>query len=245
VSDSGNVVIRKSFILFAVVCLTVMAVLYAATHKREFTRSDKALVAEYMSTEPVRRLQVGAGSHNLPGWLNSDIEPIAGQFYLDVTERFPFDDGTLHYIYAEQLIEHLPYEKSVFFLKESHRVLASGGKIRLATPNLSRLLALFNPTKTPIQQHLLDYQIQRYKLSSTPLPETVTLNLFFREWGHQFLYDPQSLRATLEHAGFMSVAEFELGISDDKNLSGIEMHWKDGGKELDQYTSMYFEAMRP
>jgi len=190
-------------------------------------------------------LQVGAGRHNLPDWLNSDIEPIEGQIYLDVTHPFPFPDETFRYVYAEQLIEHLPYENAVIFLKESRRVLAPGGKIRLATPNLLQLLALFNITKTPIQQKLLDYQIRVNHVSSTPLPETMTLNLFFRAWGHQFVYDPQSLRATLEQAGFTSVTERNLGISDENDLRGIEMHWEDGGKDLDEYTSMYFEATRP
>jgi len=152
----------------------------SALRGRTLSRSERALVDQYLATHSVRSLQVGAGPHNLPGWLNSDIEPMRDQIYLDVTQPFPFRDETFRYVYAEQLIEHLPYEQAVFFLKESRRVLMSGGKIRLATPNLLRLLALFNVTKTPIQQKLIDYQIQFYHLSKTPLPETVTLNLFFR-----------------------------------------------------------------
>ena len=233
--------------LLVVFTLAIVAtsMVLSALRGRTLSRSERALVDQYLATHSVRSLQVGAGPHNLPGWLNSDIEPMRDQIYLDVTQLFPFRDETFRYVYAEQLIEHLPYEQAVFFLKESRRVLMSGGKIRLATPNLLRLLALFNVTKTPIQQKLIDYQIQFYHLSKTPLPETVTLNLFFRAWGHQFLYDPASLRATLEQAGFASVTERNLGISDDENLRGIEMHWQLGGKEIDEYTSMYFEATRP
>lgn len=213
--------------------------------KREWTTIEKGMVSQYLAANKVRRLQVGAGGQRLSGWLNTDIEPAEGEVYLDATETFPFADETFQYVYAEQLIEHLPYEKAGVFLRESRRVLVRGGKIRLATPNLLRLLALFDAEKTAVQQKLLDFQIETNRLSRTPLPETVTLNLFVRAWGHQFLYDPKSLRATFEAAGFIDVTERDLGVSDDADLRDIEQHWKFGGKDLDRYTSMYVEATRP
>ncbi|MBA2794276.1 MAG: hypothetical protein H0U32_09860 [Thermoleophilaceae bacterium] len=41
-----------------------------------------------MAGEP--RLQLGAGPHALPGWLNSDL--ISGDIYLDLGRRLPLPD---------------------------------------------------------------------------------------------------------------------------------------------------------
>jgi predicted SAM-dependent methyltransferase len=207
--------------------------------------SEDAIVKAYLANEPVKKLQVGAGHNNFKGWLNTDIEPGPGQVYLDAGARFPFPDQTFKYIYAEQLIEHLTYPQAQTFVHESFRTLAPGGRIRLATPNLLLLIALFNKNKTDMQKKLLDYQSHANNLPKTPLPETAWFNMLVRNWGHQFLYDPQSLRATLEEAGFKQIAEVELGASDAPDLQNIEMHWQIGGKDIDEATSMFFEATRP
>jgi hypothetical protein len=43
---------------------------------------------------PTRRsVQLGAGPHGLPGWLNADLTPLNDSaIYVDVAKRFPFDD---------------------------------------------------------------------------------------------------------------------------------------------------------
>lgn len=204
---------------------------------------DKPIVDQYMATHVVRKLQVGAGPNNLPDWLNTDIEPRAGQVYLDATQPLPFPDGSFRYVYAEQLIEHLTFPQGLGFMKECHRILAPGGRIRLATPNLLSIVHLFDAEKAPIQRQFMDYEINYYGLSRIPTPEATTLNLMVRTWGHQFLYDPKTLRAGLEAAGF-AVTEYTEEKSDDPALQNIEMHWKLGGHEIDQYTSQYVEGLR-
>lgn len=215
----------------------------ASPHK--WTSSEQNIVDDYMAKEPVKRLQVGAGRMNLKGWLDTDIEPQPGEVFLDAGAVFPFPDKTFKYIYGEQVIEHLTYEQAQVFVRESFRVLVPGGRIRLATPDLLLLIALFNPEKTPMQKKVLNFQVHTNNLSSTPLPETAWFNRLNHAWGHQFLYDPQSLKATLEAAGFKSVTQVKLGESDAPDLQNIEMHWKVGGKEIDEATSQFVEAARP
>jgi predicted SAM-dependent methyltransferase len=206
---------------------------------------DPAVIARYIAEHAIRKLQLGAGSQNPKGWLNTEIVPSDGQVYLDATARFPLPDATFNYVHAEQLIEHLEWKGALSMLKESHRVLVPGGRIRVVTPNLLRLLDLFAKEKTPIQKKLMDFQIDLYKLPRVVLPECATLNLFFREWGHTFLYDPVSLRATLEEAGFREVEQLELGVSRDPELRNVDMHHQYSGRDIDEYTSMFFEAKKP
>lgn len=218
----------------------------ASTAAPTLTRHDHALIDHYLATHPVKKLQVGAGPVNLPGWLNTDIEPGPGQVYLDAAARFPFPDDTFRYVYAEQLIEHLTFEQGQTFLRESLRVLTPGGRLRLATPNLLQILRLFDRDKTPVQKKLMDFEIDQNHLSRIPTPETANLNLFVRAWGHQFLYDPPSLHAAIEAAGFKDVKDCALEVSDDPELRGLETHWKlIGGRELDEYSSQFVEARKP
>jgi hypothetical protein len=51
--------------------------------------ASPGVIDGYMRTHSVRKLQLGAGTTNMPDWLNSDIEPTAGQAYIDCSKRLP------------------------------------------------------------------------------------------------------------------------------------------------------------
>src|SRR5262245_40661413 len=62
--------------------------------------------ADYLRRHPVRKLQIGAGTNPMPGWLNTDAYP--GNFRvlpLDTRRRFPFADGAFDYVFSEHHIE--------------------------------------------------------------------------------------------------------------------------------------------
>ena len=238
-------VLRGAALAFAVLAAACSSEKASGPSPHTWSRGEQKIVDDYMTSEPIKRLQVGAGGKNLKGWLNSDIEPSRGEVYLDAGAPFPFPDKTFKFIYGEQVIEHLTYQQAQVFVRESFRVLVPGGRIRLATPNLLLLIALFNADKTPIQKKLLDFQARYDPLPSAVLPETAWFNRLTHAWGHQFLYDPQSLQGTLEAAGFTHVTQVKLGESDTPDLQNIEMHWQVGGKEIDEATSQFVEATRP
>src|ERR1017187_506297 len=99
------------------------------------------LISIYLSSHAVKKLQIGAaGAKGFDDWLNTDIEPQAGEAYLDATKPFPIPDGVLSYIFSEQVFEHLSYRDGLSMLRESHRTLKPDGKIRITTPNLLRLM---------------------------------------------------------------------------------------------------------
>src|ERR1017187_1103147 len=48
------------------------------------------LISIYLSSHAVKKLQIGAaGAKGFDDWLNTDIEPQAGEAYLDATKPFP------------------------------------------------------------------------------------------------------------------------------------------------------------
>lgn len=70
-------------------------------------------------------------------------------------DRFPFDDGTIDIVIANQILEHA---KDIFWIyHEASRVLKVGGKFIIGVPNLAsmhnRLLLLFGRQPSPIQSN--------------------------------------------------------------------------------------------
>ena len=130
------------------------------------------IISDYMKTTTVRKLQLGAGSNNIPGWLNTDIDVGPNQAYLDATKPFPFSDASIHYIFSEHVIEHLTYEQGLGMLKECRRVLVPGGKMRIVTPNLLKFIRLFQQPKTEAMRTYIDGKLAWHSWPRTSEPET-------------------------------------------------------------------------
>jgi len=208
------------------------------------------LISSYLSSHAVKKLQIGAGgAKGFDDWLNTDIEPQAGEAYLDATKPFPIPDGVLSYIFSEQVFEHLSYRDGLSMLRESQRTLKPGGKIRITTPNLLRLMQLFQDNKTDEQKTYLDGTLTGgywpEPLPRTISPAAVILNYEMRSFGHKFLYDPQTLRQSLEIAGFQDSKELAPGESDDPQLAGLDTRHKAAVHVRNDYETMVFQATRP
>jgi predicted SAM-dependent methyltransferase len=210
-----------------------------------FIGRSEAFIEEYMRTHEIRRLQIGAGSRRWAGWLNTDIEEGDGLAYLDAMAPFPLPDASFHYVASEHVIEHLPFEGGEVKLAETFRVLAPGGKVRIATPNLLRFVALFGDSLSEEERSYRDGKVVWHDWPRVATPECVILNLQMSSWGHRFLYDPETLRAGLERAGFEDIRMFELGESDDPYLQGIEGRLHSSMAHLNAYETMVLQATKP
>lgn len=220
--------------------------------RREVRRKRAALlrgsaIASYLESHRVRKLHIGAGHNHLPGWLNTDRDPNSGAIYLDAAEPFPFEDATFDYLYSEHLIEHLPYEAGLSMLEECRRVLKPGGRIRIATPDMERIVGLLYALPGDVEERYARWLTESY------FPEAVgdrwavyAINQVFRGWGHQFLYDQKTLGALLEKVGFTAVRPRPFGQSDDVNLIGVEGHGLEAGnQQMSAFETMILEAVRP
>lgn len=160
------------------------------------------------------RLHVGCGQQAIPGWINVDNQGLPGvDQVLDVRGGLPFSG--LSAIYAEHFLEHLGFEDALAFLAECRRVLAPEGTLRLSTPNLDWVLTT------------------HYRWHGVTDPDRVLdcmkLNRAFHAWGHQFLYNQETLAAALRSAGFARVTFHRYGESEHAELRGLERHetWED------------------
>jgi predicted SAM-dependent methyltransferase len=158
------------------------------------------------------RLHVGCGPVSLPGWVNLDNQPYAGiDFMWDASRGIPFRNA--RYVFAEHFIEHLSYTQGSAFVKLLRTVLREDGVLRMSTPNLDWVWHT-------------SYHPGQWESGSDAQRECFVTNRAFRGWGHQFLYNLQTLTALLHNAGFEMVTPLTHGVSSNPDLHGLERHEK-------------------
>lgn len=93
------------------------------------------------STAAVRRLNWGCGTEPSPGWINSDIkdDPTV-DISCDILEGLPLAESSIEYAVSIHALPELRYPDQVPALMELRRVLAPGGVLRLALPDLDRAI---------------------------------------------------------------------------------------------------------
>jgi predicted SAM-dependent methyltransferase len=204
-------------------------------------------IAAYLRANSVRRLQLGSGSNVYEGWLNTDVVDFKRKneiVYLDATKPFPLPDAAFDAVFSEHMIEHLTYEDGIRCLAECHRVLRAGGRIRVATPSLDRLITLCDAEQSDLQGRYIRWSIDSFQGGAVPYLPGFVVNNFFRDWGHQFIYDRQTLGHALESVGFVDVEEWPVGESGDQALVGLERHMRSAA-EFNAFETMVLEARRP
>ena len=154
-----------------------------------------------------------------PGGLATDLAPLAGPaataergpLYrvdgaslftrLDIGEPLPFEDGSVDWIYAEHLLEHVTPRVAVGWLAELRRILSPGGLLRLTTPDLARYVQGYLDGDGFYAKHRRRLALMRV---GPPMPErkAFMLNQIFYLYGHQWIYDLEEVEFVLRQAGF-------------------------------------------
>jgi len=201
----------------------------------------------YLRQHDVRKLQLGAAENLRAGWLNTDLHGYGHGdelVYLDVRKRFPLPDASFDFVSSEHMIEHLSYTEGQRCLRECFRVLRPGGRIRVATPSLARLAALYDAEPTDVQRRYVRWAVDTLSPEADAHLPGVVVNNFFRSWGHRFIYAPETLSHALTSAGFADIEEFGVGESSQSELAGLERHLAEE-PGLNEYETFVLEARRP
>jgi predicted SAM-dependent methyltransferase len=216
-------------------------------HKTAILAARNRRLMDYLVSHETRKLQIGAGSSTLAGWLCTDIAPKSDEVvYLDATKPFPFDENTFNYVFSEHMIEHITWQEGSLMLRECYRILRPGGTIRIATPDLKILIGLYNHPKDPLSDSYIKWITDRFLIPKgirVYKASFVINNAFSASWGHQFLYDGELLEMALQEAGFTSIKRCSPGESDDEHLRGIESHGRIAtAEDMVAFETMVFEG---
>jgi SAM-dependent methyltransferase len=139
--------------------------------------------------------------------------------YLDVSRPFRFPDETFDCVYTSHMLEHLDRDAAERCLREVHRVMRGGGILRIAVPDLDRVVDEYDPAD----------------------PDTFLLGIYeghscrrSRASQHQWQYNAVSMDRLLRRVGFreIEVCEFRAGRCPD--LGEIEF----------RHGSLFVEAVK-
>jgi Methyltransferase domain len=187
-------------------------------------------------------LHFGCGPNLLPEpWQNLDPSH-------DIRKRLRFESGSVRAVFAEHVIEHVPYLQALGFFSEALRVLEPGGVLRVAFPDIGRLICCDVDSYKFTRNAATYAELLKLRPAMTILEIGPTEHLIHRAllqllrgWGHQMAWTEDSAAGALLVSGFSEVKIREYGQG---ALSGIDGHHLDVGGELAKLESTILEATK-
>jgi predicted SAM-dependent methyltransferase len=150
------------------------------------------------------KLNLGGGLQKIPGFTTLDRQ--TGQ------EVFPlpaYADGSVDEVRASHILEHFGHREAVDVLKEWVRVLKPGGRLRIAVPDLQKIVARVSDPSAPVEGWLMGGQTDDSDF-------------------HKSVYTEAKLRDMLRYVGLTDVTTWESEIQDcaslpiSLNLQGVK-----------------------
>lgn len=150
------------------------------------------------------------GTYKLEGWENYDREH-------DIEKPLGFPNEYANFIFIEHGIEHVSQTKGFEFIEECYRILKIGGVLRIAWPDVTKIL---KDESGIINEHMR----RSLKLKSCSSVGSARIAMF--HWGHKSFWDCSLMETAMTVAGF-KVSRKAVGESDYDALKGVECHGKD------------------
>jgi SAM-dependent methyltransferase len=191
-------------------------------------------------------VQYGCGLSAPLQWINYDVSPtlriqkiaILGtilkpllnvQFpknvlYGDIIKGLPIEDETASGIYCSHTLEHLSLIDLRIALRNTHRVLKSGGIFRLVLPDIEFLAKeyLQNLECGILDSNSIFLENSMLGLQTRPRGIKAFLSSFYGNSNHLWMWDYLSLSTELKSAGFQEIRRCAFGDSDDKMFALVE-----------------------
>jgi predicted SAM-dependent methyltransferase len=154
--------------------------------------------------------------------------------FADATKRLPLRDESVDVLYSSYMLEHVDTHEAGEFFKKALRVLRPGGIIRIAVPDIRKL----------VEGYLASADADAFMQATylcMPRPKSFAQRLRLLLVGfrnHQWMYDGKSLSSLLHRHGFVKTEMMPVGQT---RISGYEpLDLQERASE-----SAYVEAEKP
>jgi predicted SAM-dependent methyltransferase len=192
------------------------------------------------------RLHLGAGARRAEGWIGIDHQD--AQLCLDLRRRLPFADGSVRYIYAAHVLEHLRFSsEATGLIREMHRVLEDGGVARLVVPDIEQCLRAYATDDR-------EFFERRKQLWPWARRCATRLQHFLSYAGagsdvhdiqsHKYGYDYETIRELLVSAGFSCIERSDYMTSERLELRVDNWSKAAGFTCRGRSYSLFVEAVR-
>lgn len=176
-----------------------------------------------------RRLNLGSGQYNLPGFTNVD-EALStpADAHVHVPPLRLAKDDSVEEIYCGHLLEHLPPTEADELLRECFRALRPGGRLGVVVPDTRWVLEhhlLQDGTRVEVPQGVW------WDLDDLDAVNAVFLYSTIQDSPHRWSYNATTLRRALERAGFQVTGEID--------------RWRDERASSHNPWSLGYDAIKP
>lgn len=230
-------------------------------------------------------LNIGPGSFRHSYWRTADkaysngkqswtqmrrgLEQYKPDYIWDVYERaqFPEKDGFFKVIYNSHVVEHLFDDDARFLFQEMHRLLESGGRVRIVCPDSDLMIKAYDEKNYWFFLHYLMVASKRRLISIEAIEHLLnnfTIEEFILEWvsllandkndiyfkkhkAKDFIESYDNLYAAFEAASEMSSKEVNRDVGGHVNwfnFDKLQRMLKGAGFE-DVYLSGYIQSREP
>jgi predicted SAM-dependent methyltransferase len=198
------------------------------------------------------KLNIGCGTSGIAGWCNIDNSPTVllsriplGRWLfgtpawppdvrrIDAVHGIPFADSTVSYIYSSHMLQGLIYEDSLLLIKESFRVLRPGGVLRIAVPDLARMIEDYLSDNDVLASHKL---MRRLSFKSSAMRDLLRKRRGYQQ-SYRQLFDRRSLMHLFNEGGFQNPEVCEFRESRIPEIDAIELQQR-------RKESLYVEASK-
>ena len=161
----------------------------------------KAFFFNRRKIDVAKYLDIGPGPNHHEEFVNLDYLWRKG---IDVcwdlcSNKLPFIHGKFRGVFSEHCFEHIPFESFKMQMAEIYRVLENGGTLRLIMPDGEIYFDAYAKNKLD-KGCLLPFQ-EGY------ISAMHRVNGIFRNHGHQFIYDYETVEIILKECGFQDVTK--------------------------------------
>jgi predicted SAM-dependent methyltransferase len=190
-------------------------------------------------------VQYGCGFSSAEGWLNFDSSPTlkaervpflgalvkknSTQFPKnvlpgDIVRGLPVQDASADGVYASHILEHLARCHIETALKNTYRIMRSGGIFRLVVPDLEVRAEKYLSKLGAGDRHANDWFMRSTSLGLEHHPSSLMTKIsrFAGGSSHLWMWDFRSIEAVLSSVGFHSIRRCSIGDSNDPMFSRVE-----------------------